>query len=88
MGKYRKRTVEVEAEQVTNDNAYDVAQWCGGRVVEEIGPVDLGRTYGINVPTLEGPERASQGDYVVKGQHGEFFTCKQHAFQHDFEKAE
>jgi hypothetical protein len=84
--KYRKKPVEVEAVQLNKDNAEEIAQWCGGMVTEEIDPQDDEKRYAaINIPTLEGTMRASEGDYVIKGTQGEFYPCKPGPFADTFE---
>lgn len=82
MGTYRKKAVEVEARKLTPDTAEDIAQWCGGRLVEETDALDASLKYvGINIPTLEGVMRASEGDYVIRGVQGEFYPCKPSIFE-------
>lgn len=86
--KYRKRQVEVEAIQLRKDNAEEIAQWCGGLVVEEIDPQDETHWWvGVNIPTLEGTLRASENDYVIKGTRGEFYPCKPEIFNEIYEVA-
>lgn len=83
---YRKKPVEVQAVQLTQENAEEVAIWCGGQIVTEIDTQDDSKRYaGINLPTLEGVTRVSEGDYVVKGSRGEFYRSKQEAFTDAFE---
>lgn len=83
---YRKKAVTVEAMQLSNLNAEAVAQWCGGQLVEEISAVDDRQKFvGINIPTLEGVMRASEGDFVIKGTRGEFYPCKAGPFADTFE---
>lgn len=85
---YRKKSVIVQAIQLAPDNAEEIATWCGGLVVQEIDPEDDEKRYDvINIPTLEGVMRASQGDYVIKGVRGEFYPCKPEIFSMTFELA-
>lgn len=84
---WRKQPVEIEANCLTKDNAEAVALWCGGQLVEEINPEDSADRYvGINIPTLEGVMRASEGDYIIKGVQGEFYPCKPSIFTSTYEK--
>lgn len=62
----------VEGHQVKEETAVEVAQWCGGKLVEEIHPVTGEKTPGINVQTLRNVKRASKGDYIVENEFGEF----------------
>lgn len=83
---YRKKPVVIQAIQLGKANAEEIAEWCGGQVVEEINPHDeTERFVGINIPTLEGVMRASEGDYVIKGVKGEFYPCKPHIFAETYE---
>lgn len=83
---YRKKAVTIEANQLTKDNVEAVALWCGGQRVEEIDPNDSDiRFVAINIPTLEGVMRASEGDYIIKGVQGEFYPCKPGIFAATYE---
>lgn len=83
---WRKKPVTVHANLLTKDNVEAVAIWCGGQQVEEIDPFTEDRFVGINIPTLEGVMRASEGDYVIKGVQGEFYPCKPDIFTATYEK--
>ena len=84
---FRKRPVVIQAEKLSKDNAEELARWCGGRVVEEQDALDRSTTYvGVNIPTLEGVMRASEGDYIVKGVEGEFYPCKPGIFESTYDK--
>lgn len=85
MAFYQKKPVVVQAEKLSPDNATMVAEWCGGMQVEEIGSNDE-KLVGINIPTLEGTMRASEGDYVIKGVKGEFYPCKPDIFTETYEQ--
>lgn len=70
MEKYRLKGVpglEYEAVQVTSENAKEVAEWCGGMLVEETDAATGAKTPGINVPCLDRNRRASVGHYVMHG---------------------
>ena len=70
MGSYRiKAHARVQAWEVTNQSAAMIAQHVGGRVVIETTLADE-QLYAINVPTLEGVVRASQGEFVVMEPDG------------------
>ena len=40
----------------------------------------------IKIETLEGPIFASIGDMIIKGIHGEFYTCKPDIFHKSYNK--
>lgn len=83
---YTKKSVTIEAYQLSKLNAEALAIWCGGRMVEEIDAVTPTDTYvGVNIPTLEGVMRASEGDYIIKGIEGEFYPCKLSIFQASYD---
>lgn len=49
----------------TEDNGAELAQWCRGKLVEEIDPVDPElKSPAINVQTKDGVKRAHVGDYI------------------------
>ena len=101
MKTYRKKPVEIQAWQLTRENVYEVAKWCGGRVVQEAKPGDPTDVYiGLDIPTLEGVMRAetfapetwdgskySGGDFIIKGVNGEFYSCKYSIFWKTYEEA-
>jgi len=71
-----------EARTVTHGNASEIAEWCGGYLVEEKDALDPSVTQpGINVPCFQhGDEaeirRASVGSTVVKVHDGTFRVVK------------
>ena len=77
--KYRKKPVEVEA-----------IQW-DGTMLELVGfageNVLVTPNY-VYIRTLEGDMRLSQGDYIIKGIQGEFYSCKPDIFHATYEKVE
>lgn len=40
------------------------------------------------IKTLEGDERVSVGDYIIKGVHGELYPCKPDVFEETYEKVD
>jgi hypothetical protein len=80
--KYVHVPVEVEAVMLTKDNAEEVAQWCGGRIVEEVNPLDRDDVYvGINFPTYDGNKRLSQGMVLVRNSRGGFQALSKIQFE-------
>jgi hypothetical protein len=89
MTKYRKKPVVIDAFQFTPLNCEDVANWCGGRYVEETkagDPTDVYRA--LKIPTLEGVMTAALGDWIIRGVHGEFYPCKPDIFEQTYEKVD
>jgi hypothetical protein len=73
------------AVQLTDSNGREIAEWCGGVLVEEIDPFTKHVTPGINVPTRFGNMRASLGDYVFRRVDGSFDMGKLPWFEERFD---
>lgn len=85
--KYRKKPVVVEAMRLTRGRTKTVAAWCGGRAIYEPKPSDRNDIYeAVMIPTLEGNARAEIGDYIVRGELGEFYPVKPGIFAETYEK--
>lgn len=81
--KYRKRPVEVEAIQFDGWNWREVHQFMND---EPLWFTQDFRKYEyILIRTLEGVMKASVGDYIIKGVHGEFYPCKPDIFRETYE---
>lgn len=66
--------IVVEADQFTTNNRTELATWCNGSV----------RGAGtIRFDTPDDPEEAHLGDYIVKGEHSEFYAINPLEF-HDY----
>lgn len=78
--KYRKKPVVIEAVQWTDENTEEVLSFCCGTAHED----EFG---GMFVHTLEGPMRASVGDFIIRGVKGEFYPCKPDIFWLTYEVA-
>lgn len=82
MAKYRKKPVVIEA-----------VKWCKENYEEVLSflPKEL-RCFSehseLNIKTLEGIMRVSEGDYVIKGVNGEYYPCKSDIFEKTYEKVE
>lgn len=90
MAKYRKKPVVIEAIRflpcLDCDTLY---QWAG--IVREIGnnpPPFRFADGAIYIQTLEGEQRASPGDWIIRGIKGEFYPCKPDIFEATYETAE
>lgn len=46
-----------------------------------------GKTY-CTIPTLEGEDVAIEGDYIIRGVHGEFYPCEPDIFAKTYEVIE
>ncbi len=84
--RYRLIQADVLAIQVRPDTVARALPWCNGQEREEIDPVDNKKVVvGINVPTLAGVKRASQGDYILR-KDGYFDVMCQSEFESKYEK--
>lgn len=82
--KYRKKPVEIEAVQFTQDadvNEDELFPWLSESVAWYDDSYDQ-----IVLPTLEGDMRASVGDWIIKGLQGEFYPCKPDIFEQTYEE--
>ena len=80
MPRYRKKTVEIDAELI-------VAGMQGDLLAEAIAggharTDDLGQ---VIIETLEGAMMGRPGDWLIKGVDGEFYPCKPHIFAKTYE---
>ncbi len=93
--KYKKRTVVIEAIQLTSNNIKEVYEFANGpNGVDVHNRMELDKwgeyedlvreNQGLRIFTLEGNMFASFGDYVIKGTHGEFYPCKPEIFESNY----
>lgn len=87
--KYRKKPIEVEAMQYTDDTYETLIS------LQEFLPLkELKISFKepnnpkIVIPTLEGDLYASIGDYIIKGIKGEIYPCKPDIFEATYERVE
>lgn len=80
----QKRAV-VEAVQLTSNNIQEIADWTGGRIVEEEDKINNRMYDGLNVPTPIGNRRLSLGMYAVKFQ-GQFFLALRREFEGQYSR--
>ena len=77
MGRYRKKPVEIEAEQFV---IWDMKKIPPFVTIQGVTfPVTKEAT--IIVPTLEGQYIASNLDWIIKGVKGELYPCKPDIFE-------
>lgn len=85
MPKFRKKPIEIEAEQFTNENKDRALNFVRCNVAtgfdEKNNPV-------MDIQTLEGTMRVSLGDWIIKGVNGEFYPCKPDIFEKTYEPIE
>ena len=81
MAKYRKKPEIIEAIQYSFDKAKEVYDFIG----EENIFVDLDACK-LYIKTLGYKVLVSPNDYVIKGENGEFYLCKQNIFEKTYEE--
>jgi hypothetical protein len=85
MAQFRKKPVEIEAVQLAGDsvseaiNFVPLDQFAGGGMSP-----DDGRFY-VDIRTLEGVMRATEGDWIIRGVQGEHYPCKPDIFRATYE---
>lgn len=86
---YRHIPVDVEAMQLTRENAEEVAAWCGGVVKEEINPRDHEDiSLCVDFPTMDGVKRVQEGGYLMRTAGGHFTRHTKGFFEHMFKPIE
>ncbi|WP_260153326.1 hypothetical protein [Leuconostoc citreum] len=85
--KYQKKPVTVEAWKVYDANIGDVLpQWIvNAFATREIGGT-LKQGFDYYVNTLESKMYFNNGDYLIKGVHGEIYSCKPDIFEETYVK--
>lgn len=88
MKQYKSVEIRVDAMKLSADNVDEVASWCGGqKVTEKEYTFDSSSTFvALNIPTLDGVKRASEGMYVVKSEHGNFRVMSRYMFEREFQE--
>lgn len=81
MKKYRKKPVEIEAVQLT-DNDGQIVDW----ITRYSGNARINNFYQIEIVTLEGTMTAFPGDWIIRGVQGEFYPCKPDIFKATYEE--
>lgn len=76
---------KVTARQVTQDSITVISVWCHAPVVSEQDALMPEVVYqALNVPTNDGPRRASDGNFVVRHSDGSFEVVKAYEFRSSF----
>jgi len=86
MTKFRKKPVVIEAEQfhgLGHEPYPPGICWC-----VEYPAVTVGGSPHAHVHTIEGPLKASVGDWIIRGVKGELYPCKPDIFEATYEPVE
>lgn len=82
MPMFMKKPIAIEARHFAEDNAGEVADWCGGLINKR----DDDSISSIVIYTLEGPMMGYLGDWIIKGVRGEFYPCREEIFYETYEE--
>lgn len=88
--KYVKKPIPIEAVQWTGSNRAEIANFCHqARFIYHDAAWEAG-VAGVVVQlvihTLEGDMTAQQGDWIIKGVHGEFYPCAKDIFEETYDE--
>lgn len=77
----------VTAIQIQRDTISVAAVWTHGYVVKELkDPEGVDYVVGLNLNTVDGQDRASEPDYVVRDRAGAFHVVRASRFERDYEE--
>jgi hypothetical protein len=82
---YIKKPVAIQAIQWTGMNLKQVIEFIGLHPSASKWTWD---EYELKIFTMEGPLRATIGDFIIRGIKGEFYPCKPDIFEATYEQAE
>ncbi len=83
---YMKKPIRIEAIRWNGKNFDEIKKFCKDVMIAYDGE--------LIIPTLEdgkfikAKHVATEGDYVIKGIHGEFYFCKEDIFNETYEEVE
>lgn len=73
---YTKKPVNIIAMQFTGDNFDEAVEFIGRANWDS----DRDTGEGLFIETLEGTMLAREGDYIIRGVKGEFYSCREDIF--------
>lgn len=85
--KYRKKPVVIDAIQFDGHNYREIIDFVGTDQMKEtyLKITDLQTPV---IRTLEGDHYVSNGDFIIRGVHGEHYPCKPDIFEKTYERVE
>lgn len=84
--KYRKKPVEIEAIQFTENTVQECWHFTGRKNILTDEQKEILKRAGIKINTLEGNIFAKLGDWIIKGIQGELYPCKDYIFKKTYEE--
>lgn len=93
MNFYTKKPVRVKALQYTGDNLHKVQEFISGNTIDTSTTrwqeyVEIVRTGGLIIESMEGDMLASVNDYIIQGIKGEVYPCKPDIFELTYDKVQ
>lgn len=84
MAKYRTKSTEIEAIQLTREKIFEVIAFTGARAENFSYENDHVCCDVINIesPTI----KVQEGKYIVKNSNGDFYLCSEDSFESLYEK--
>lgn len=94
--RFQRRKNEIEAIRVTEDNAAEIAKWCGGQAVKNLKKensyLPSSGSYGaatgempiLRVPVLGEPLAIHNGEWLIKDEEGRYSAMSNKEFQLEF----
>jgi hypothetical protein len=80
MAKFRKKPVLIEATNFRRETFEFVKDFTNGTAHSLKIERRINGKCTCIIPTLEGEHIANEGDWIIKGVHGEFYPCKPDIF--------
>ena len=84
MGKFRKKQVVIEAWEW--DGTKTTFEKIGCKFMSYSGHIERpDEMTNLRIETLEGTKSVNKGDYIIKGEKGDFYPCKPDIFKATYE---
>jgi len=83
---YQKKPIKIEAVQFTRDNWNEIKTFTNNVAHTLLIPKCINCLAICTIDTLEGPMKATENDYIIKGINGEFYACKPDIFFKTYEE--
>lgn len=81
--KYLRKSIEIDAVQVTSENIAEVAEWCNGQVIDQDGQTDSHIKVDVHRPLSLRQTQAFVGDWILGSPKG-FKVYTDNAFRSNF----
>lgn len=85
VAKYRKKPGEIEAAQLQEWNAVELADWCNGTTVTDTNPDGSDPMTFVQITDSVGTAQAAPGDFILRTPGGKFLRCPAVLFEAIYE---